>query len=78
MSESETRAVKLAVVPKDQPLFSIGTTLIEIVDEAAGEFVTVTQVLDGGQGQISIEPEEWPVIRAAIDRMVGECREDNS
>lgn len=76
MREPETRVVKLAVVQKDQPLFSIGTTLIEIIDEAAGEFVTVTQVLDGGQGQISIEPEEWPVIRAVIDRMVSECREE--
>jgi hypothetical protein len=25
-------------------------------------------------GKISVEPSEWPVLRAAIDRMVAECR----
>lgn len=26
-------------------------------------------------GNISIKQNEWPAVRAAIDRMIGECRE---
>jgi hypothetical protein len=27
-----------------------------------------------GLGKIAIDPDEWPVIRAVINRMVKECR----
>ena len=29
-------------------------------------------------GQIAINPEEWPTLRDAIDRMIAECRPINA
>jgi hypothetical protein len=71
-----TRITKLVVLPKGEPLFSEQATEIEIEDEAAGEFVKVTQ--QGGSTEYSksicFEPEEWPTIKKAIDLMIGRCR----
>ena len=56
-------------------MYSDRATDITIVDEGGGEFVEVEQHLDE-YGKIGINPEEWPTIRAAIDKMVKECREE--
>ena len=71
MTEMETRTVQIIVLPKGQPLFSERATRVEVVDEAAGEFVVIRQE----DGEVGINPEEWPELRAAIDRMIAECRE---
>ena len=71
----ETRTLKIAVGVKSEPIFHEGTTEIEIVDEAAGEFLKVTQCDDDAEsGVIKIDPHEWPMLKAAIDRMIKECR----
>jgi hypothetical protein len=71
----ETRTLKIAVGVKGEPIFHEGTTEIEIVDEAAGEFLKITQSMDNAEpGVIKIDPHEWPMLRAAIDKMVKECR----
>jgi hypothetical protein len=74
-TEMETRTTRLTVAPKDEPIFSEQAILVEIVDEAAGEYVTVT-ALHGGP--VSINPEEWPALRDAIDRMIADCREERT
>jgi hypothetical protein len=71
----ETRTVKVSIAPKGEPLFHNGVTNIEIVDEAAGEFLEVTQCNDSNEGKISIEKSEWPTLRAAIDQMIRDCRD---
>lgn len=70
----ETRTVQIGVVAIGQPLFDESVAMIEIADEAAGEFIAVTQPGFPGKG-IQVNPDEWPVIREAIDRMVSECRD---
>ena len=71
----ETRTLKIAVCVKGEPIFHAGTTEIEIVDEVAGEFLKVTQSPDDAEpGVIKIDPHEWPMLKAAIDRMMKECR----
>ena len=71
----ETRTLKIAVCVKGEPIFHEGTTEIEIVDEAAGEFLKITQSPDDAEpGAIKIDPHEWPMLKAAIDRMMKECR----
>jgi hypothetical protein len=71
----ETRTLKIAVCVKGEPIFHTGTTEIEIVDEAAGEFLKITQSPDDGEpGQIRIDPTEWPHLKAAIEKMIKECR----
>lgn len=76
--EYETRIVRLLVAPKADPIFSELATTITIEDEAAGEYVEVEQ--EGGSTDLAgrrvilITPEEWPLLREAIDRMIGACR----
>ena len=67
------RAIKWTVVREKEPLFDELATDIEIVDEAAGEFVEVKQHVEGN-GKIQIDGEEWPAIREAIDCAVKLCR----
>lgn len=58
-----TRVLKTAILPPGEPIFSERATIIEIDDEAAGEFV----VIERDTQKIEIEPDQWPMIRAAID-----------
>jgi hypothetical protein len=71
----ETRTLKIAVCVKGEPIFHEGTTEIEIVDEAAGEFLKITQSPDDAEPSvIKIDPHEWPMLKAGIDKMIKECR----
>jgi hypothetical protein len=75
MMESEIRTIKIVVVPKGDKIFSERATEVEIVDNAAGEFVMVMQNDEAAEnGTIQIDPADWPMLRKAIDRMVKECR----
>jgi hypothetical protein len=47
--------------------------LIMLNDESAGEFLTLSMC--GDDGEVYIEPASWPALRAAINQMIGECRE---
>ena len=75
MTEYEARTMRLLVIPKDQPSFSEMGTTITIVDEASGEFVEVEQIGRTDMGKISITPEEWPMLRDAIEKLLKECRD---
>lgn len=77
MTEYTTRVVAMVVVPKDEPLFSETATRIEIVDEADGEYVMVSQqgVHTDMAKALAFNPDEWVVVRGAIDSMIAECRE---
>lgn len=72
----ETRVTRVHVVPQGDVLFSEQAFQVEITDDAGGEYVIVTgealNALDSGQ--IAINPDEWPTLRRAINRMVKECR----
>lgn len=69
----QTRVTSLAVFQEGETLFSEMTTTVSIDDEAAGEFVVVEQVGRTDIGKIAINPEEWPALRSAINRMVKQC-----
>ncbi len=73
------RVVSIVVLPEGDPLFSEMATRVDIVDEAGGEFVKVSQNLGrtDGDGAIFVSPDEWPALRQAIDRMVVECRSND-
>jgi hypothetical protein len=55
---------------KGQQIFDDSVTEIEIVDEAAGEFLEISQ--EGGK--LRFDAEEWPHVRAAINKMFKLCR----
>lgn len=75
MSDYEIRTVALVVNKKGCAVFDDCATRVEIVDEAAGEFVEVRQNASRTNGLIGITSEEWPLLREAIDRLISECRE---
>jgi len=72
----ETRILKVAVMDQKQSIFDEGVTFVEIADDAAGEFVVVTQNEPTGYPKrtISIDVLEWPEVRKAIDDMVKRCK----
>ncbi|NCC29003.1 MAG: hypothetical protein EOM22_12895 [Gammaproteobacteria bacterium] len=70
----EARTTRIVVLPKGEELFCERATAIEIDGEGAGEYVKVSQTITDRGDAILIDVAEWPHIRAAIDRMIGECR----
>ena len=67
----ETRITRLTITPRDSPLYCESGYNVEIVDEAAGEFVRVSGTQEG---ELKIDPSEWPQLQRAIDRMIKRCR----
>lgn len=71
----ETHIMALIVKPVDQPIFSEMATIVRIEDEAGGPFVEVEQHGRTDIGKICIDPNEWPALRDAIDKMIAVCAE---
>lgn len=72
---SEQRVTRIHVVPEGQPIFSEQAFSVEIDDDAGGEFLVIyCNDEQCSNGQIRLNPEEWPCLRDAIDRMVKECK----
>ena len=70
------RVTALTVVPEGEPLYSERAMEVEIVDDAGREYVVITQSTRRDQQlRLEVGPEEWPALRAAVDRMIRECRE---
>ena len=69
----ERRVTQTTVVPVGEAIFSEWAVSVSICDESAGEFIVVGQE----DGSLRIDPREWPVIRDAINEMVGMCRDVN-
>ena len=70
-AELEVRTLALIVVPNSEPIFHERATRIEIEDEGGGEFVALRQ---SEGGKVTLDPGEWPLLRAAINRMIRQCR----
>lgn len=73
VDELEQRVTRVTVAPIGKPIFSDRAFRVEIDDEAGGEFVIICANTDNGR-DVAIDPSDWPMLRAAIDQMIGECR----
>lgn len=72
---SEQRVTRIHIVPEGQPIFSGQAFSVEIDDDAGGEFLVIQCNDDQcANGQIRLDPAEWPSLRDAIERMVKECK----
>ena len=69
-TQPELRVTQWTLVKPGLPIFDETAWTIRIVDEAAGEFLEI----ENHNGKVGINPEEWPALRAAIDKAVNECR----
>ena len=61
------------VIPSGKTMDDEGVTIIGMADEGGGAFVTVRQEEQLNANEIRIDPDEWPAVRAAVNRMVREC-----
>jgi hypothetical protein len=69
----ESRITKKVVAMQGKAIYDESATVIEIDDEAAGEFIVLRQ----DDGKIKIDGDEWPAIRAAIDELVADLRDED-
>jgi hypothetical protein len=75
----QVRPIKWAIGPENHPLFSERVTIVELDDEAGGEFVVIRQQTDQpGDQRIAIDTDEWPTLRRAIDHAVKQCRDSGA
>lgn len=73
--EYEVRTTAVTVAPVGEPIYAESAFTVRIDDEAAGEFIVVCQSRDAAPDtELRIDPEEWPTLRDAIDRMHTQCR----
>ena len=70
----ETRVTQMTVLPTGEPIFSERATVITIEDEAAGEFISLMQS-HGDASKVLINPDDWPLIRQAVETMLAEIAE---
>ena len=61
------------IIPAGKTMDDEGVTIIGMADEGGGAFVTIRQEEDLNTNEIRIDPDEWPAVRAAVNRMVREC-----
>lgn len=74
VTDYKIRTTRIMVHPAtDDSTLSEMATTVSIDDEGGGEYVKAEQT---NTGSILINPDEWPAIREAIDRMVSECRSE--
>jgi len=71
VSNYRIRVTRLSVLPIGEPIFSERCTEVSIVNEAAGEFVEISQQSDSKT--IQIDPREWSAIKQAVDQLISEC-----
>lgn len=62
------------VIPSGKTMDDEGVTIIGMDTEGGGAFVTIRQESAMDSDIIRIDPDEWPAVRAAVNRMVRECR----
>lgn len=75
MEPRESRVTRIVIAPQGEPLYSEMATTVEITDESGGEFVEVKQHGAPEIGKVQFSPEDWPLIRRAVDRLIKACRE---
>lgn len=69
------RITQIILLPENEPIFSEQAFIIQIDDDAGGEYVTVKCYDDQcAQGEIRIDPSEWAHVKAAVDRMMKEVK----
>lgn len=70
----KARITKWITLPENEPIYAEAATTVEIVDLAGGEFIKVSQF----EGEISIEPREWPMLCATINTAINEIKNNET
>ena len=69
----ETIVTRLTIRPVGGPIFANEAIHVEMEDEAAGEFVVIRQCRDDSEQSVRVDPDEWPTVRSAVNRIARTC-----
>ena len=72
-----TRTLKVAILPKGDPIFSERCTTIEIDDQSGSEYLLITQNSNHNsvkEQEIQIDPDEWEPLKNAVEMMLSEIK----
>jgi len=72
-----SRITQMTVLPAGEPIFSEKATVITIEDEAAGEYIKITQQTDAtfeSNQTVAFDQEEWEEVTDVVNQMFGEIR----
>ncbi len=73
------RITRITVLPEGDPIFCDQATHFEIEDEAAGEFVKITQPDNDDdpvyKGSVTIDATQWPIFRNVIESLLADCQD---
>ena len=64
----------MTVLRDGEALISETATVISIVDDGAGEYLSVSQSSGYDVNAINIDPEEWIELRSSIDQLFAEMK----
>lgn len=67
------RTTQVSILNQDDTLNSHGTISVTIRNDGIGERVYVYQALPAKDAEISLNREQWLVLRLAIDKMMDKC-----
>lgn len=66
----ETRPLSWVVLEAGKSTSDEQATVVKIEDDGGGEFIEIEQL----DGTVRLNAEEWPAVRAAINRAVRLCK----
>lgn len=67
-----------AVTVSRSGILDDNATVIEIYDLGGGEFIKLSQPFSGETDWIGIDVEDWPIIRAQINKMIADIKRRDS
>lgn len=77
VSDYHVLPTTLVVKPRGEKIFSDRATKVHIEDEAAGEFIIISQQIGMvDDQQIRIDVEEWDYIKRAVDMQCSRIRDN--
>lgn len=74
MAEIHTTIMKIAIsTGDDAPAFGETAVHVEIDDDAGGPYIVLSTPVAREEGGVAINPDEWPAVKAAVERLLVEC-----
>ena len=73
MRKHTIRPLQLVIAPQGEPQYCEGAVIVGLEDEAAGEYITICSSAPGDsdtQHTIAIDPDEWPYVCKAVNKLL--------
>lgn len=70
----QIRMTQVTVLPEGASIYDERGIKVSIEDEGAGEYIEILSLGGSADGVVKIDPEEWPTLRDAINKMIDEIK----